>query len=79
MLHQNLCVLFHSQSFFVEEVLPTMVKKNMDHHVLLNLAFITIVFVNFDLWMSCNSVDNFALIINSMNDIWCHACYCWVV
>jgi hypothetical protein len=68
-LHQSLCALFPSQSSFVEEVLLTMVKKTIDRHVLPNLASITIVFANFGLWMSYDSVDTFVLVINIMNDI----------
>jgi hypothetical protein len=52
----------------VEEVLPTMVKKTMDIHVLPNLALTTMVFASFDLWMSCGGVDTFALVINFLND-----------
>jgi hypothetical protein len=48
----------------MEEVLLIIVKKTMDHHVLFNLAFATIVFTNFDLWMFCGNVDIFVLIIN---------------
>jgi len=68
-LHQSLCALFPSRSSFVEEVLLAMVKKTMDHHVLPNLASIAIVFANFGLWMSYDSVDTFAPVINFMNDI----------
>jgi hypothetical protein len=41
----------------VEEVLPTMVKKTMDHHVLPNLASTTVVSTSFDLWMSHGVVN----------------------
>jgi hypothetical protein len=54
----------------MEEVLLAIVKKTMDHHVLLNLAYATIVFTNFDLWMSRDNVDIFALIINFLNVTW---------
>jgi hypothetical protein len=54
----------------MEEVLLAIVKKTMDHHVLLNLASATIVFTNFDLWMSRDNVDIFALIINFLNVTW---------
>jgi hypothetical protein len=54
----------------MEEVLLAIVKKTMDHHVLLNLASATIVFTNFDLWMSRNNVDIFAPIINFLNVTW---------
>jgi hypothetical protein len=51
-------------------MLPTMVKKTMDHHVLPNLTLTTMVFVSFNLWMSCNRVDIFALVINFLSDNW---------
>ncbi len=63
-LHQCFHVLFFFQSFLMEEVLLIIVKKTMDHHVLFNLAFATIVFTNFDLWMFCGNVDIFVRIIN---------------
>jgi hypothetical protein len=37
---------------------------------LLSLAFITIMSISFDMWMSYNNVDIFALVINFLNDIW---------
>ncbi len=52
----------------MEELLPTMVRKTMDHHVLLNLASTTMVSISFFLWMSHGGVDTFALIINFLND-----------
>jgi hypothetical protein len=54
----------------VEDLLPTMVKKTMDHHVLPNLALTTMEFATFNLWMSCSEVDIFALVINFLNDNW---------
>jgi hypothetical protein len=54
----------------VEEVLPTMVKNTMDHHVLSNLASAIVVFASFDLWMSYDGVDTFALVTNFLNDNW---------
>ncbi len=68
--HQCFHVLFFSWSFLVEEVLLAIVKKTMDHHVLLNLVFATIVSTNFDLWMFCGNVDIFALVINFFNVTW---------
>ncbi len=44
-----------------------MVKKTMDH-VLSNLAFAIVVFVNFDLWMSHGGVNIFVIVINFLND-----------
>jgi hypothetical protein len=52
----------------VEEVLPAMVKKTMDHHVLSNLTSAIVFSTSFDLWMSCDDVDTFALVINFLND-----------
>lgn len=57
-------VIFPSHSSLVEQVLPTMVAKTMNLHVLPHLEFATIVFCSFDLWMSKNEVDTFALVIN---------------
>jgi len=49
----------------VEEMLFAMVKKTIDQqHVLL------IMFASFDLWMSRNDVDAFALVINFLNGTW---------
>ncbi len=56
--------------FFVEEMLPTMVNKTMDHHVLPNLALAIMVSASFDLWMFRGGVDTFALVINFLNDNW---------
>ncbi len=47
-----------------------MVKKTMDHHVLRNLRLAIMVFASFNLWMSSNRVDIFALVINFLSDIW---------
>jgi len=55
----------------VEEMLSVMVKNTTEQqHVLLSLTSIVIVFVNFDLWMSHNDVDTFALVINFLNHTW---------
>jgi hypothetical protein len=51
-------------------MLPTMVKKTMDRHVLPNLTLATTVFVSFNLWMSRSRVDIFALVINFLSDNW---------
>jgi hypothetical protein len=42
----------------------------MDHHVLRNLRLAIMVFASFNLWMSSNRVDIFALVINFLSDIW---------
>jgi hypothetical protein len=52
----------------VEKMLPTMVKKTMDHHVLPNLALTPMVSASFDLWMFRGEVDTFALVINFLSD-----------
>jgi hypothetical protein len=57
-------------SIFFCEVLPTMIKKTMDQHVLPNLASTIVVFASFDLWMSHNNMDIFVLIINFLNHTW---------
>ncbi len=61
-------MVFPFQSSFVGEVLFTMVKKTMDQHVLPNLASTIVMSTSFDLWMSCNNVNTFALVINFLND-----------
>jgi len=42
----------------------------MDQHVLSNLAYITIMFVSFDLWMCLCGIDIIVLVINFLSDIW---------
>jgi hypothetical protein len=69
-LHQSPYVLFPSRFSFVEEMLPTMVKKTMDHCVFPNLALAIVVFASFNLWTSYGEVDTFALVINFLNDNW---------
>jgi len=54
----------------VEEVVPTMVKKTMNHHVLLNLTLTIVVSITFTLWMSRSRVDIFVLVINFLSDNW---------
>jgi hypothetical protein len=49
-------------------VLPTMVKKTMDRHVLPNLALTILVSTSFDLWMFHGGDDIFALVINFLSD-----------
>ncbi len=43
-----------------------MVKQSL--HVLLNLAFATTMVISFDLWMSKDGVDIFALVIKYLNE-----------
>jgi len=38
--------------------------------ILPNLAYATTISYNFDLWMSKGDVDNFALVINFLNESW---------
>jgi hypothetical protein len=45
-------------------MLPTMVKKTMDQHVVLNLASTIVVSTSFDMWMFHDSVDIFNFVIN---------------
>jgi hypothetical protein len=51
-------------------MLPPMVKKTMDQHVLQSLTSIAIASTSFDLWMSHGNVDTFALVIKVLNDMW---------
>jgi len=52
----------------VEEGLLTIIKNTMDHHVLPNLTFATMVFASFDVWMFHGGVDTFVLVINFPSD-----------
>jgi len=61
---------FHFIHNFVEEVLPTMVTKSMDIHVLPRLEIVATIFVSFDLWMFRGSIDTFALVINYLSKSW---------
>jgi len=54
----------------VGEMLPTMVTKSMDIHVLPKLASASIVSVSFDLWISKGGIDTFALVINYLSKNW---------
>jgi hypothetical protein len=54
----------------VEKMLPSMVKKTLDQHVLPNLKIAITILASFDLWMSHDSVDTFALVINFLNEAW---------
>jgi hypothetical protein len=56
-------VSFPSQTMLVDEVLRTMVKNNLNLHVLPNFAYVAIVSTSFNLWMSRGSVDTFAIVI----------------
>ncbi len=61
-LCECLYVQFPFHIFHVKEVVHALVKKTMDQHVILNLAFTTILFINFDFYMFCNSLDTFVLV-----------------
>ncbi len=47
-----------------------MVKKTMQLHVLPGLVETSTLSISFDLWMSKGGVDNFALVINYLNESW---------
>ncbi len=51
-------------------MLPTMVKKTLDQHVLPNLKTTTTISTIFYNWMSCGGVDTFVLIIKKLNEAW---------
>jgi hypothetical protein len=63
-------LVFPSWATFIEEVLPIMVKKTMQLHVLLGLAKVTTLLISFDFWMSKGGMDTFALVINYLNESW---------
>jgi len=67
-LHLCSCVVFPSHVTFVEEVMPAMVKKTMQLHVLLGLAKAITLSVSFDPWISKGGMDTFALVINYLNE-----------
>jgi hypothetical protein len=54
----------------VEEVILVIVRKTMDLHVLLNIAFAIIMATSFDLWTSKGGMDTFAFVINYLNELW---------
>jgi hypothetical protein len=60
------CVVFLSRSTLVEKMNPTMVKQSL--HMLPNLAFATTMVISFDLWMSRDEMDIFALVIKYLNE-----------
>ncbi len=63
-------LVFLVKFFLVEEVISTIVQKIMNLDVLLNLAFLTIVFASFNLWMPRRNVDMFVLVINFLHEAW---------
>ncbi len=63
-------VLFPSHFALVQEVILVIVRKTMDMHVLLNLAFAIIMATSFDLQMSNGGVGTFAFVINYLNELW---------
>ncbi len=67
-LHLCSCVVFPFHVTFVEEVMPAMVKKTMQLHVLLGLAKAITLSTSFDPWISKGGVDTFALVINYLNE-----------
>jgi hypothetical protein len=62
------CGGFSISIVFVEEMLPTMAKKTMNQHVLPSLTSNVVMSTNFDLWMFCDNVNTFALVINFLSD-----------
>jgi hypothetical protein len=54
----------------VEEMLPTMVKKTLDQHVLPNLKITTTISTIFNLWMFRGRVDTFVIVIIFLNEAW---------
>jgi hypothetical protein len=61
-------LFFPSWATFIEKVLPTMVKKTMQLHVLLGLVEATTLLASFDLWMFKGGTNTFALVINYLNE-----------
>jgi len=51
----------------MEHVLPEMVQKTMDLHVLFSFQTTTTISIRFDLLMSRSGTDIFALVINYLN------------
>jgi hypothetical protein len=51
-------------------MLFAIVKNTMDQHVMPNFASTTILSSSFDLWMFCNNMDIFTLVINFFGDTW---------
>ncbi len=47
-----------------------MVKKTLNLHVFLNLAFVATVSTSFNLWMSRGGVNTFAIVIIFLNEFW---------
>jgi hypothetical protein len=58
----------------MNEIILNMVNKTMDCYVLLALVEVIIVIATFDLWMSCEGFDTFALVVNYIHSKWepCH-------
>ncbi len=63
-------VVFSFCATFIKEMLPAMVTKTIQLHVLLRLAETTTLSTSFDLWMSKGGVDTFALVINYLYESW---------
>ncbi len=51
-------------------MLPTMVKKTLDQHVLPNLKITTTISTIFNLWMFRGRVDTFVIVIIFLNEAW---------
>jgi len=54
----------------VDDMLLAIAKNPLNWHVLPNLTFAIIISTSFDLWMSKDKVDTFALVTNFLNESW---------
>lgn len=54
----------------MEEMIPAVVPKTTNLHMLPILASITTMFTSFDIWMSKGGVNTFTLVVNYLNEIW---------
>ncbi len=54
----------------MDNVLLAMIKKTLDLHLLLNLTSAAIVYASFDLWISKDGMDIFALVVIFKNESW---------
>ncbi len=53
-----------------KQVIPIMVTKTMNLHVLPNVEFETIIFYSFGLWMLRGGMDTFALVSYYLDETW---------
>jgi hypothetical protein len=66
-LHQCGQVTFPSRQQLGNEVIPSMVNKTMEHHVLPTLANAITVIATFDMWMLRGCFNTFVLVVNYIN------------